>query len=109
VYVRKLASRPSDQWVFDYSPNLRQLDGEPFRRLENGYSRDGTVWHGVALCPDCLAHNPEVGRPCPDCNGSGKLVVDDPEGIFEQAVWSAMESSDEDPIGILHRMVYGDE
>ena len=61
----------------------------------------------VALCPDCLHTDPERGQPCPACNGSGKLEIGEEEetAVWEKAVWSAMEESDEEPIGILARYV----
>ena len=106
VYVRTTDKRPS--WEFGYRPNVQKIDYEPFRETD-GFQNDfeGWVYQGVALCPDCLHTDPERGQPCPACNGSGKLEIGEEEetAVWEKAVWSAMEESDEEPIGILARYV----
>ncbi|MBK8128883.1 MAG: hypothetical protein IPK53_08035 [bacterium] len=104
--MRTTDKRPS--WEFGYRPNVQKIDYEPFRETD-GFQNDfeGWVYRGVALCPDCLHTDPERGQPCPACNGSGKLEIGEEEetAVWEKAVWSAMEESDEEPIGILARYV----
>lgn len=98
VFVRTTAKRV--HWEFGYKPNVRQIDYEPFRE-DAGYMNDyeGWVRQGAALCPDCLHVDGERGEVCPACSGTGKLVVE--EDAWETAVQSAIEESDEEPIGIL--------
>jgi hypothetical protein len=64
-------------------------------------TRDGHVTEWWLPCPEgCATHE---GRVCPDCNGTGKLTVDDPEGVALDAARSACSASDEDPMLVLER------
>lgn len=94
-----------------YNPNVREIKDPGFdnpvtlgsrtfpEKAESFESRDGWVDQWWVPCPD----GPHEAIPCSTCEGTGKLTVEDPEGMAFEAAKSACHASDEDPIEILGR------
>lgn len=113
VYVRKmikplptmLPGGPFYEWTMGYTPNVRVIPGEPYRLLPNEEQGGHLMACGMAMCPDCQSPGAEQGVTCPCCGGSGKFTPgENAAEIWETAVNSMIESSDEDPILILENM-----
>ena len=87
------------QWYVGYQPNVAALpeDVVPFGPINIRDCGDGPYQERKMLCPYA------VSEPCSVCSGSGKLTVSDEEAkrFFEDAVISAVEASDEEPMGII--------
>jgi hypothetical protein len=62
-------------------------------------SADGRVEEWWICCPEGCAV--KAADSCSSCGGTGKLKVEDPDGLALEAAKDACNESDEDPMGIL--------
>lgn len=85
-------------WYYGYRPEVVVVpspDFLPTDRVKYLHCADGSYRQRMALCP-VAPH-----EPCPACDGSGKLVVRDPDETYIKAVASAVDATDEDPIEVI--------
>ena len=91
------------KWYHGYSPNVQEVPegAEKVRDINGHESADGWTYSAFFRCwsPDRDSKHFKCGA----CNGSGKLTVEDPEGIEFRAAQSACDASDEDPYIILEQ------
>jgi hypothetical protein len=102
VLARRLLRESSGRWSFGYIPNVKVVpisaeDGLMRELRPAKESRDGLFVEAWFRCWSC---DPP---PCEYCNGDGKLHQSDPDETMLTAARSAVEESDEEPIGILAR------
>jgi hypothetical protein len=92
----------SGVWYFGYAPNVKEIPegAKKLRNAEGHGSLDGWVNQRWYSCPHCI---PETGPkyPCDECKGDGKLHRQNKDDLELRAAESAIEASDEEPIGIL--------
>jgi len=67
-------------------------------RIRTFNCRDGAIQEWWFPCPDCMS---EGAEPCCVCKGAGTLTVNEDAAL--EAAKSELDSSDEEPMGILIR------
>jgi hypothetical protein len=92
LIIRRLSGK-GHPWQFGLLPDVHIFPGQPVILFSypGGICRDGPYDEALALCPACA----EAAPPCPACHGTGSLQPLD-ERLFNQALSSLVENSDED-------------
>lgn len=86
-----------------YLPNVKHVrDPEGIRSTGSHQSRDGWVDEYMIQCPTCEGKGEHL-FPCSRCDGTGKLDLteDQAADLALEAAKTALDESDEEPIGIL--------
>lgn len=86
-----------------FTPNVKHVrDPEDIRSVGAHQSRDGWADDYMIRCPTCDGKGEHL-FPCGRCDGTGKLNLTEDEATDAaiEAARTALDASDEEPIGIL--------
>jgi len=100
ILIRRLVGSPN--WETNWRPNVRVVPSPDFFNNKTEIHRclEGHFEERWAWCDQC---SKEEYLPCEWCNGTGELVIEDPEEVAFEAMRSECSASDEDFYDILER------